>query len=310
MFEYFLKRVLNSIPTVLAVVIVVFSLIHIAPGDPVDILVGENATPVVKKQIEREYGLDKPIHVQAFLFFKNLIVNGGGESIYFKKPCFKVVFSRFKNTFKLAMFSFVIAVFFSFVFAFILLWRKGGVFYRMIVFLSTIGMSLPSFWLGILLILFFSVKLKLLPVSGTEGFRHIILPSLTLAIPMGCYLLHIIRGEIESQMSKRFVLSLRTRGIKESLIFFRHVLKNSLVPVIMVLALQLGFLLTGAIITETIFSFNGIGLLLVTAINVRDYSLVQSLAIFIAVIYIYSNILGDVLIAVIDRRVSFEKKDI
>lgn len=310
MIDYIVKRILFSIPTVFAVVIMVFFLIHIAPGNPVDILVGENASGVLKTKVAKEYALDKPIAVQAVFFLKNVFFKGGGNSIYFGKPCFSVIKSKFKNTLFLGGVAFFIAIFISFSLSFIAVKFKGRFPDRLITFLATIGMSVPSFWLGILLLIVFSVKLKIFPVSGTGGFYHVFLPALTLSLPMGSYLLHIFRNELLAQINKRFTVALKTRGVKEFLIFFKHIVKNALIPVVMVLFLQLGFLLTGAIITETIFSWDGIGLLLITAINVRDYPLVQSLAIFIAVVYIYSNLLGDILIGYLDRRIGFEKRDL
>ncbi len=310
MIDYVIKRILFSIPTVIAVVLIVFLLIHIAPGNPVDILVGENASAVLKTKIEKEYALDRPVAVQALFFVRNVFLKGGGKSIYFGKPCFSVIGSKFKNTLFLGSVAFLFAIVFSFSLSFIAVKNKGGWADRFITFLATVGMSIPSFWLGILLLIVFSVKLKMFPVSGTGGFFHVFLPALTLSLPMGSYLLHIFKGELVAQMDKRYTLALKTRGVREHLIFFRHILKNALIPVVMVLFLQLGFLLTGAIITETIFSWDGIGLLLITAINIRDYPLVQSLAIFIAVVYIYSNLIGDILIGYLDRRVSFEKRNL
>ncbi len=310
MIDYIVKRILFSIPTVIAVVLTVFMLIHIAPGNPIDILVGENASGVMKEKVEREYALDKPITIQAMFFLKNVFFKGGGKSIYFGKPCFTVIRSKFKNTLFLGSVAFFMAIFISFSLSFLAVRFKNRFLDRLIIFWATIGMSIPSFWLGILLLILFSVKLKLFPVSGTGGFYHVFLPALTLSIPMGSYLLHIFRNELSAQTDKRFTVALKTRGIKDYLIFFKHIVKNALIPVVMVLFLQLGFLLTGAIITETIFSWDGIGLLLITAINIRDYPLVQSLAIFIAVIYIYSNLIGDILIGFLDRRVSFEKRNL
>ncbi len=310
MIDYIVKRILFSIPAVISVVLVVFILIHIAPGNPIDVLVGENASPVLKTKIEKEYALDKPVMFQALFFLKNVFFKGGGKSIYFGKPCFSVIFSKFKNTAFLGLVAFFFAIFFSFVFSFLAVKFNKGYIDRVITFFATIGMSIPSFWLGILLLIVFSVKLKIFPVSGTGGFYYVFLPALTLSIPMGSYLIHIFKSELLAQLNKRFTVALRTRGIKEKVIFLKHIVKNALIPVIMVLFLQLGFLLTGAIITETIFSWDGIGLLLITSINVRDYPMVQSLAIFIAIVYIYSNLLGDILIGFLDRRISFEKRDL
>ncbi|BBB33415.1 peptide/nickel transport system permease protein [Thermotomaculum hydrothermale] len=310
MIEYAIKRIIFSIPTVLAVVLIVFMLIHLAPGNPVDILVGENASSVMKTRIVKEYALDKPIITQAAFFLKNVFVNGGGNSIYYNKPCFSVIKSKFKNTLFLGIVAFLIAILLSFSLSFLSVRFHKGIIDKVIVFFATIGMSIPSFWLGILLLLAFSVKLKIFPVSGTGGFYHVFLPALTLSFPMGSYLIHIFRNELLNQIDKRFTVALKTRGIREYLIFFKHIVKNALIPVVTVLFLQLGFLLTGAIITETIFSWDGIGLLLIKAINIRDYPLVQSLAIFIAIVYIYSNLIGDFLIGVLDRRVSFEKRDL
>ncbi len=310
MIEYTLKRVLFSIPTVIAVVLIVFALIHIAPGDPVDILVGESASVVLKNEVKKEYGLDRPLPVQLALFFKNVFVEGGGRSIYFNKKCFSVISSKFKNTLVLGGVAFFIAVFLAFILAVVSVKFNEGFVEKIITFFATIGMSIPSFWLGIILLLVFSVKLKMFPVSGTGDFYYVFLPALTLSLPMGSYLIHIFKNEIRSVQNRRFVVALKTRGVPDSIVFYIHILKNALIPVITVVFLQLGFLLTGAIITETIFSWDGIGLLLITAINVRDYPLVQSLTIFISIVYIYSNLFGEVIIAFIDRRVSFGKKSV
>lgn len=310
MLEYLVKRMVASVPTVIAVVLAVFFLIHIAPGDPIDILVGENASGVMKAKVVKEYALDKPLYMQALFFLKNVFFKGGGKSIFYGKSCFDLIRLKFVNTLFLGGTAFFLAVFFAFFFSFLSFFYQGRLADKVITFFATIGMSLPSFWFGILLLIVFSVKLKMFPVSGTGGFYHVFLPALTLAVPMGSYVLHILRGELIAKKNERFVLSLKARGIKEFLIYVKHILKNALIPVVMVLALQTGFLLTGAIITETIFSWDGIGLLLITAINVRDYPLVQSLAIFIAIVYIYSNIFGDVVMAFMDRRITFEKRDL
>lgn len=310
MFEYAVKRFILSFPTVFAVVLIVFALIHLAPGNPSDLLVGENASVVLKKEIEREYALDKPLPVQALYFFKNLFFKGGGKSIYYNANCFEIIGEKFKNTLFMGSLAFFIGLVVAFSLAFTAFRFKGTNIDKVITFGATVGMSIPSFWLGILLLLLFAVKLRLFPVAGTGGLRYAFLPALTLSLPFASYLLHIIKGELADKQKERFVLALKTRGIGEKLILLKHILKSVLSPVVTVVALQTGFLLTGAIITETIFSWDGIGLLLINAINFRDYPLVQSLAIFIAVIYIYSNLFGDILIGFLDRRISFEKKDI
>ncbi len=310
MFEYAVKRFILSVPTVIAVVLVVFALIHLAPGNPLDLLVGENASVVMKKEMEKRYALDKPLAVQAIYFFKNLFLKGGGKSIYYNANCFEIIGEKFKNTLFMGSLAFFIGLVVAFSLAFTAFRFRGTNIDKIITFGATMGMSIPSFWLGILLLLLFSVKLRLFPVAGTGGLRYAFLPALTLSLPFASYLLHIIKGELADKQKERFVLALKTRGIGEKLILFKHIFKSVLIPVVTVVALQMGFLLTGAIITETIFSWDGIGLLLINAINFRDYPLVQSLAIFIAVIYIYSNLLGDILIGFLDRRISFEKKDL
>ncbi len=299
--SYLLKRLALSLFIIWCIVTIVFFLLHIIPSDPVMMILGQGAQPADIEAMRKALGLNRPLHVQYFEFLKGVLRADLGRSIISGRPVSSLIASHIGPTALLALSSVLLTALISFPLALLSVLRKE--FDLPVAFLSTAGLAVPNFWLGPLLIILFSIKLNLLPVSGTGSLQHLVLPSITLATALSAYLVRIIRTSVKSELSKGYVLALLARGFSRTHIFLRHVLPNAMIPVVTVMGLQAGALLTGAIITEKIFSWPGIGTLLITSINQRDYPVIQGVVLFIAAVYVGINLLVDVIYTLIDPRV-------
>lgn len=301
--DYLKRRLLTLLPVVFGVVTAVFLIIHLVPGDPVVLMLGENAQPADIEALRAELGLNKPLGVQYVRFWNHLLHADLGESIYQRRPVFSLIMERLPYTILLAC----CALFLSIVIAIPLgilsgLHQNEKVDYFALGF-SILGISMPVFWLGPLLILLFAVKLHWLPVAGLGGWRHLVLPSLTMGLGLAAITLRMIRSAMIDVMHQDYIRTAFAKGLNRRQVVWRHAIKNVLVPVVTVLGLQLGALFGGAIITEVVFSYPGVGRLLITAILRRDYPLVQGTILVIALLYIIINFLTDLLYSYIDPRI-------
>lgn len=309
--NYILKRFLLLLFLLVTVSSLVFFLVHLVPGDPVLTILGEGASIEDIERVKQELNLDKPIIQQYLDFTKNLADLSFGKSLFTNRAVSRSILIYLPNTLYLALAAMLLALVISFppgVWAAL----KGDTHRAVdasVTFLSSVGLAIPNFFLGPLLIIIFSLELGWLPVSGSEGVEYIILPAVTLAASMSAFLTRIIRNSVSMELQKPYVLLARAKGLTEFQIFRKHLLKNAMIPIMTVIGLQLGALLTGTIITETIFSWQGIGSLLVTSIHRRDYPMVQGIIVFITFVYLILSFLVDLSYFFFDPRTRHEIKN-
>jgi peptide/nickel transport system permease protein len=305
MLRYIIRRVLYGIVTVLVVLTIAFLILHIIPGDPVKALTGVFSTEESYQRMRESFGLNDPLYVQYFNYIKGIATGDLGKSLRQKEDVTVLIGKYLPYTLRLIAFAISIAVFFSIILGVVSYKKQGTFIDRIIMFVSMIFQSIPSFFLGVIFMLFFAVELKILPPMGTKGFKSIVLPSLALSLGLIPVLIKFIRYKIIEVMKEDFVLSLRSRGIKENVIIYKHVIKNITVPLITIISQQLGNLLAGTFIIETLFNYVGIGFLGVMAATDRDYPLLQGIVIFVAIIFISINIITDIIYTFIDPRISY-----
>lgn len=284
-----------------------FLLIHLIPGDPVEIMLGETASAVDKEGLRRSLGLDRPLAAQYRSFLVNLVSGDLGRSLHEPASVGTIIGARLPATLQLAGFAMIAAILISFPLAVLAARYRGGWLDRAALAFSLVGLSLPNFWLGPLLMIVFSIQLGWTPVSGRGGVGHLVLPAVTLGLGMSAILVRILRTSLLQVIHQDFVQTARAKGLPEKQVWLKHVLRNALLSVVTILSLQFGGLLAGSLITETIFSWPGIGRLTVQAIQTRDYPLVQGCVLVIAVSYILINFATDLLYRIIDPRVSHDE---
>ncbi|MFZ0390675.1 MAG: ABC transporter permease [Calditrichia bacterium] len=303
MSHYIRRRLLTFLPVVLGVVTAVFLIIHLVPGDPVVLMLGENAPPSDVAELRHQLGLDKPLLQQYGEFWQNIFTGNLGDSIYHREAVLKLVWERLPATAVLSFCALIISLLLAFP-----LGITAALFQRKLpdylaLGFSILGISMPVFWLGPLLIILFSIKLKLLPVAGLASWKHLILPSLTLGFGLAAITTRMVRSSMIEVMNQDYIRTALAKGLSKIRVVLSHALKNAIIPVITIVGLQLGALLGGAIITEVVFSYPGLGRLLILAILRRDYPLVQAVILVIAFLYLFINLLADLLYARVDPRV-------
>jgi len=281
----------------------VFLLIHIVPGDPVEQMLGEGASPAQAVQLRHSLGLDQPLYLQ-YLYYLGQIVRGDlGQSFKFQAPVRHVIFERYPATIQLAFLALLVCAAIAIPAGVVAARHRGSNSDRAIGFFTLLGLAVPNFALGPLLIVFFSLQLGWLPVSGRGGPLNYILPAATLGAALAAILTRMVRSSMLEELSSDYVRTARAKGLSTAVVLLRHALRNALIPIITILGLQFGTLLAGTIVTETIFSWPGIGRLTVMAISARDYPLLQGCILVIALSYVLVNLLTDFLYAFIDPRV-------
>ena len=299
---YALRRVLVTAPLLLGVATAIFSLIHLIPGDPVEVMLGPGAGPGDVADLRHRLGLDRPLLTQYAGFLGGLARGDLGRSLRYGDPVVGLLAERFPATLLLAACSLALALVLALPAGFLAALRPGSSFDRLSGVAAVLGLSMPSFWLGPLLILLFAVRLDWLPVSGLDTPSSIILPALTLATPMTALLMRLGRATLLEESRSAYLQAVRSRGRSRTMALLRHAVPNALPPVLAVLGLQVGALLTGAILTETIFGWPGLGRLLVQAITYRDYPLVQGCVLLFAATYVLVNLATDLLQSFVDPR--------
>jgi peptide/nickel transport system permease protein len=306
MLAFILRRLLLTVPVVWVVVTLVFGLIHVVPGDPVAQMLGEGASGTEVVRLRHELGLDRPVLEQYRVYIMGMLHGDLGYSFRNQESVTRSIMNRYPATIELAtaaaVFSILVAVPFGIVGAV----RRGRAADHFVSLVSLFGVSLPNFALGPMLILLFSITLGLLPVSGRDGFLHLILPALTLGGGLAATTTRMVRGSMLEEIRQDYVRTARAKGLGERTVLFGHALRNGLIPVITVLGLQAGMLLAGAIVTEMIFSWPGLGRLTFQAISARDYPLVQGCILTIALTYIFINLVTDLLYSVVDPRIRYD----
>jgi len=305
--RYLIQRSLLFLPTLFGALTLVFFLIHLVPGDPIEIMLGETASAADKEELRRSLALDQPLMVQYRNFLTGLLSGDLGRSLYEQSGVTDLIRTRLPATIELTLCAMAMAIIISFPLATLAAVNKGSWIDRGSLLFSLLGLSLPNFWLGPLLMIIFSIQLGWTPVSGRGGIDHLLLPSLTLGLGMAAILTRILRTSLLQVTNEDYVRTARAKGLSEKVVWFKHTLRNALLSVITIMSLQVGSLLSGSIITETIFSWPGIGRLTVQAIQSRDYPLVQGCVLVIATSYLLVNLLTDIFYQLADPRITYGK---
>jgi peptide/nickel transport system permease protein len=306
MIPYIIRRIVMLVPVLFGVVLISFSLLHLVPGDPAEILAGQEATAQDVARIRAEYGLDKPLLVQFGHFVWNAARGDLGISIQSRHPVNELLFQRLAFTLQLSLASILVASAIGLLAGIISSTRQYSMFDTASMLGALFGISMPIFWLGILLILVFSVKLHLLPSGGTGSLRYIILPAIALGSASAAVIARMTRASMLEVARQDYIRTARATGYAERVVIFRHGLKNAMIPVLTVFGLEFGYMLGGAVLTETVFSLPGIGRLLVEGIFARDYPVVQGAMILVATTFVLVNLLTDVAYAFFDPRIRYE----
>jgi peptide/nickel transport system permease protein len=305
--QYIVRRFLQMIPIVFGILTLVFSLIHLIPGDPARQIAGEGARPEDIVAIRKALGLDQPLWTQYVHYLGRVVRGDLGTSFQTNEPVTRQIATRYPATMQLAFGAMFIAIVVAFPLGIISAIYRNSWIDNVARFFALIGVSMPSFWFGPLLIIAFAINRHWFPVSGRdEGLKSLVLPSLTMGLALAAILTRMIRVSLAEELTQLYVTTAIAKGVSRAKAIFRHALKNALIPVITVLALQFGSLLTGAIITEQIFSWPGLGRLLLDSISKRDYPQVQASILVIAVTYIFVNFISDLLYGVVDPRIKLE----
>ncbi len=334
LYKYFIKRLALTIPTLIGVSIIVFLLIHMIPGDPIDIMMGDRITDETRAAMEKMLGFDQPLHIQYWQWFTNALQGDFGVSIRSGQPVFQEILDRLPATVELTVVALLIAVVFGIFFGVTAARYRNTIIDQSMIGFSLLGVSIPIFWLGMMLIFFFSVMLGWLPVSGRlsmgaamtsvtglylvdslisgnfnafmDALKHLLLPAFSLATVSLALVVRVTRSSMLDVLSEDYIRTARAKGLRERKVVYTHALKNAMIPVVTVIGLQLAKLMGGAILTETVFSWPGIGRLLINAIGFRDYPVVQGVVFFVAFAFILMNIIVDLFYAYLDPRIRYE----
>lgn len=306
MIAYVLRRLALTVPVLVGVATLVFSLIHLVPGDPAASMLGDGASEHDVRELRTQLGLDRPLTVQYAAFLRGALRGDLGVSFRTGQPVMRMLAERVPATVELALLSMAVALVLAVPLGVVAAVWKGTAADHGAMTFALAGISVPNFWLGPVLAIVFAVELGWLPVSGRDGVASLVLPALSLGLALAAILARLTRASLLSELSELYVRAAQARGASSARAVLRHALRNSLLPVVTVLALQLGSVLTGAVVTETIFAWPGIGRLLIQSIGFRDYPMVQGCILFIAVTYVAVNLMTDACYGVLDPRIRFE----
>lgn len=307
MLNYFVKRVLGVIPTLLIVAVLVFLFVHLLPGDPARLAAGPEADPATVELVRADLGLDKPMHEQFVRFFANALRGEFGNSIRTKRPVSEEIGERFWPTLNLTITSMVWAVIFGMVIGITsAVWRNKWPD-RLGMTLAVSGISFPAFALGMLLMEVFSVQLGWLPSIGADTWKHYVLPSLTLGAAVAAVMARFTRASFVEVLQEDFVRTARAKGVRETVVVIKHCLRNAMIPVVTMMGLQFGFLLGGSIVVEKVFNWPGLGRLLVDAVEMRDYPVIQAEVLLFSLEFILINLVVDMLYTVINPTIRYKK---
>lgn len=306
MLQFIIRRLLLSIPTLIGVLVVTFLLLYVAPGDPIQEMVGERADSATIAQLRAELRLDDPLVTQFTHYSAGVLTGDLGRSYITQRPIINDILERFPRTLLLAGTSMIFAAIIGISIGIASARWPGGWFDRIALGMTYVGISFPVYWVGLLLILLFAVTLRWLPPSGYGGIEHLILPALALGMRSIAFLARITRSAMLEVLNSDYVRTARAKGLSESSVLMKHAFRNALIPVITVLGLDFGYYLTGSILTETIFSWPGIGRYVVNAIARRDLPAIQGSVLFLSVMFVMVNLITDIIYARADKRVALQ----
>ncbi|KGR77914.1 nickel ABC transporter permease [Ureibacillus manganicus] len=304
MLTFLIRRFLQIIPVMIGVTLAVFLLMHLIPGDPAQIMAGEKADEAQVEQMRENLGLNDPLHEQYLRYVGNAIQGDLGTSIRTNRPVVNEIFdSRIWITMELAFWGTVLAVVFGLIAGIISATRKYSFADVSLMVVALFGMSMPNFWLGIMLIYFFSVNLGWFPIVGWDSWKHMVLPVITIGSGGAAIIARMTRSSMLEVLDNDYIRTAHAKGVSERLVIYKHALRNALIPVVTVVGLQFGTLLGGAVITETVFAVNGIGRLVIDAIKARDFPMVQGAILVCAVAFVFVNFLVDIAYRLINKRI-------
>ncbi len=306
MLQYVIKRLLSTIPVLIGISLLLFFMLRMLPGDPAQVLAGQMASQEDIQLIRHQLGLDRPIHVQYAFFLGRLARFDLGRSARTQNPVTEEIWARLPNTMLLAVVAITLACLFGIPAGIISAVRPYTWLDYVVTSTAIFGISMPVFWLGLMLVVVFAVWLQWLPAGGTGTWRHVILPSFTLAAFVVAFIARMTRSSMIEVLSQDYTTTARSKGLKEQVVVIKHALKNALIPIITVVGLQFGMLLGGAVLTETVFAWPGVGRLIVDSILARDYPVIQGAILVFGLLYILVNLVVDLLYAYVDPRIRYD----
>ena len=303
---YILRRLLQMIPVMIGVTLVVFLIMQLVPGDPARMLAGEGASPEQIEAIRNSLGLNRPLWVQYFSYLGNVLQGDFGKSIVTSSPVLEEILIRLPTTIELALASIFVAITLGLLAGIVSATKQNTVADMSIMVGALIGVSMPSFWMGLMLMYYFSVELGMFPVAGWGTLSHVVLPAITLGSGGAAIIARMTRASMLEVIRQDYIRTARAKGVSEFKVVFKHALKNALIPIITVVGLQFGTLLGGTVLTESVFAINGVGQLIINAIRTRDLPLVQGTVLMISLIFMMVNMGVDVLYKMVNKRVELD----
>ncbi len=307
MIHYLLNRLLQVIPVLFGVIIITFVLMYVIPGDPVVSMVGERYSEATIQQLRQEMHLDDPLPIQFFRYIGNVVRGNFGNSFITGEPVIVLIMEKFPNTMMLAVGAMIFAIIIGLTAGILSSVNPGSFMDRGIMVIALAGISAPVFWVGLILVLVVGVILRWLPPTGFGGLEYLILPALTLGLRSAAYLARLTRATMLDELNKDYIRTARSKGLPEWKVFIKHAFPNTLIPVITVIGTDFGSYLSGAVLTESIFGWPGIGRLALDAILKRDFPLIQGTVLFMAIMFVMMNVLVDMLYGVVDPKIRLER---
>jgi len=306
MFNYLIKRLISAVPVLIGISLLLFLMLRMLPGDPAQVLAGQMASLEEIENIRHQLGLDRPIHEQYAVFLSRLARLDLGRSARTQNPVIEEVWARLPNTLTLAVAAITLACLFGIPAGIISAVKPYSWIDYLVTLSALFGISMPVFWLGLMLVVVFSIMLKWLPAGGTGSWPHVLLPSITLAAFAVAFIARMTRSTLIETLSQDFTTTARSKGLPEKVVVVKHALRNALIPIITVVGLQFGFLLGGAVLTETVFAWPGVGRLIVDSIMARDYPMIQGAILIFGLLYIFVNLIIDLIYAFVDPRIRYD----
>ncbi len=308
MLEYVGKRVISTVPVLIGITLITFLLMNWVPGDPVIMMFEKRADPATIERIREEYGLNDPLPVQYVRFLWGAVRGDLGRSFHTKEPVTRAIMQRLPATAKLASSAMFVGLAMGLTVGIISAVKQYSAFDHIAMVTALAGISVPLFWFGLLLQILFGLKLRWLPISGYYGAKYLVLPAITLGIRYAASIARMTRSSLLEVVRQDYIRTARSKGLSERVVIFKHALKNAMIPVVTIVGMQLGGLMTGAILTETVFCIPGLGRLAYDGIYYRDYTLIQGTVLFTAVVFVVANLLVDISYAFLDPRIRYSSE--
>ena len=314
MSNYIVKRILAMIPIMLIVAIFVFFIMHVIPGNPAAMMLGPEATPEEIEALSKTMGLERPVPIQFVGWISKVVRGNLGKSLFFQgQQVTKVVFEHFKVTLTLTALAIILAMVFGVITGVIAAINHNNILDRTIMVITSAGVAIPGFWLGLMLVFFFSIRLSILPPCGykplnaglLESLKYLILPSIALTFAQTSLIARMTRSNMLEVLSSDYIRTARAKGLSKLMVNYKHALKNALIPVITIVGLSLANLMSGAVIAESIFNIPGVGRLLIRSVFTRDYPVIEGIVLCVAAIWVIINLVTDVLYVIIDPRIEY-----